>query len=113
MCENPGSISKTSMQRLEHKLRAGTQKGRGELRVDDNYAYFRGKSIQKEVWRRQALEMGLPADTYFDIAALARNEAGKHTIKYKGQNYLVEVNGAVQSEHGLHREIMSVTQYES
>ena len=111
MCENPDS--RTILRKLEERLLMETQRGMGELIVDDNYAYLRGKAIPKDLWRQQAFEMGLPADTYLDIAALARNEAGSHTIKYKCLFYIVEVSGIVQSKYGQHRVINSVVPYES
>ena len=112
MCENPSVMSKTATQRLEHKLLIESQKQDGRLEVDDKNAYFRGKSIPKELWRQQAFQLGLPADTYLDIAALANNERGKHFVEYNSQKYLVEVNGTVPSPHGLKREIKSVTPYQ-
>ena len=112
MCENPDITSKTAMRRLEERLLMDTQRGSGELRVDDSHAYFMGKAIPKEAWRVQALKMGLPADMYLDIAALAKDDVGRHAVNYKGRTYLVEVNGAVQSEHGLHREIISIIPYQ-
>lgn len=106
MCENPDS--RTTLRKLEERLLIETQRGMGELIVDDNYAYLRGKAIQKDVWGRQAFDAGLPADIYLEIAALARNEAGSHIVKYKGNEYLVEVNGIVLSARGQHRKVISI-----
>jgi len=113
MCENPEwyGMSKTAWQRLEHRLLIETQKREGRVDVDERNAYFRGKSILKDAWRREAFEMGLPADSYLDIAALAKNEEGSHLVEYSNQTYLVEVNGMVQSGHGRHREIKSIIPY--
>lgn len=110
MCENPDIASKTALRKLEHRLLIGTQKSES-IEVDGRMAYFKGKAISKELWRLQALEMNLPADSYLDVAALARNEAGMHIVRHHNQEYLVEVNGIVHSMHGPHREIVSITAY--
>ena len=106
-------MSKTASQRLEHILLIETQRGEGRLEVDDKNAYFKGKAIPIEVWRRQAFEMGLPADLYFEIAALAKDEAGGHTVKYGNRTYFVEINGIVHSAYGQHREVRSITMHQS
>ncbi|MBI1935732.1 hypothetical protein HYS31_04805 [Candidatus Woesearchaeota archaeon] len=112
MCENPDIPSKTAAQRLEHKLLAEYQNREGRLQVDEKNAYFKEIVIPKDLWRTQALEMGLPADLYLDVTALAKNESGSHAVKFNGRTYLVEVNGITQSGYGLHREIKSVTAYQ-
>ena len=81
------------------------------LEVDETNAYFYGKAISKELWRQQAFDMGLPADIYLDIAALASNEPGRHVVKHDNRDYLVEINGLVDSKYGQHREVKSVTHY--
>ena len=111
MCENSDILSKTAVQRLNHSKFIKSQELEGRLEVDEVNAYLGGKAISKELWRRQAFEMGLPADVYLDIAALATDESGTHKVKYGGQTYLVEVNGIVPSEYGPHREIKSLTIY--
>lgn len=112
MCENPGAISKTATQKLEHRLLIKSQRGANELKVDDNYAYLKGKAIQRELWMRQSFEMGLPADMYLDIVTHASDEPGKHVVRQDNQDYLVETNGVITSKYGLHREIKSVTPYQ-
>lgn len=107
MCENPDIVSRTSIQRLEHKLLIETQK-QNRLEVDNENAYFMGKAIPKERWRLQALGLSLPADIYLDIAALAKEGAGSHVVKYYGNSYIVDVNGIVHSGYGQHREIVSI-----
>jgi len=111
MCENPDS--KTELQKLEQRVLMVYQRGKGKLEVDEKNAYFKGKAIPKDLWRVQALEMGLPADMYLDIAALAGNEIGIHTVKHEGLTFAVEVNGAIQSQYGRHRLVKSVMLYKS
>ena len=83
------------------------------LQVDATNAYFYGKAISKELWRQQAFDMGLPADIYLDIAARASNEPGKHVVRHDNREYLVEINGLVDSKYGSHREVKSITPYQS
>ena len=111
MCENPES--KTVSQRLEHRLLIKTQRLEGKLEVDGRNAYFKGKAIPRELWRLQAFEMGLPADLYLEIAALAKDEAGSHTVKYGDRTYLVDVNGVVNSDYGPQSLVKSITVYQS
>ena len=112
MCENPGVISKTATQKLEHRLLIESQRGANELKVDDNYAYLKGKAIQRRLWVQQSFEMGLPADMYLDIVTRASDEQGEHVVRQDNQDYLVETNGIITSKYGLHREIKSVTPYQ-
>ncbi|GEM_PF-2739615 len=111
MCENPDIPSKSSVRRLENRVLTEHQNSEGRIKVDDRRAYFRGKAILKGTWGQEAFEMGLPADTYLDIAAIARNESSSQIVKYRGQTYRVEVNGIVKSAYGSHREIKSVTMF--
>jgi len=111
MCENPDS--KTTLQKLGHKLLIETQKQEGKLAVDDKNAYFRGKAVPKELWRQQAFQLGLPADIYLDIASLAENSPGSHRVSHGNQTFAVNIGELVQSEYGLHRIVKSVMPYES
>lgn len=113
MCENPYIMSKTALQRLEHRLLAAYQRGEGRLEVDDKNAYFRGNAIPLELWRQQAFAMGLPPDTYLDIAALAGNAYGAHQVSHGGKKFVVEVSGLIESRYGQHRQVSSVTPHQN
>ena len=113
MCENPDIISKAGLQRLEQRLLAESQRGDNELKVDDSYAYLRGKAVPKETWRREALRLGLPPDMYLDIATLAGDESGVHHVKHGSLAFAVDVNWVIESKYGQHRLVRSVAPYES